>query len=73
MIKLFELLGEIWITVFVIMVVVGGGRWLWHFFKCQGIKGCNNRKCKFRNYCFRYDEKITEEEVKNLLQLIDKL
>lgn len=73
MIKLFEWWGDIWLAIVVIIVIVGDSLWLWHFFKCLGIKECNNRKCKFRNYCFRYNEKISEEEAKRLLQLIDKL
>lgn len=73
MIKIFELWVNIWFAAFVIMVVVGDGLWLWHFFKCLGVKGCNNRKCKFRNCCFRYKEMVTGEEAKRLLELIDKL
>lgn len=73
MMKLFELCGDIWFTFLVIMAVVGDGMWLWHFFKCLGVKGCNNRKCKFRKYCFRYKERLTDEEAKKLLELIDQL
>lgn len=73
MINFFELWGDIWLIIFVVIVVVGDILWLWHFIKCWGVEECNNRKCKYRNYCFRYEEKLTEEEAKRLLELINEL
>lgn len=73
MIGIFELCGHILFTVVVIMVVVGDAVWLWHFLKCFGIEVCNNKKCRYRNWCFKYEEKLTEEEAQKLLELIEQL
>lgn len=71
MIKLFEIWGYIGLAIFFVTVVIGYFVLLWCFFKCMGVRECNNRKCKFRNCCFRYKEKLTEEEAKELLKLLD--
>lgn len=71
--KFFEIWGNIWLVIFVMVVILGDILWLWYFFKCMGIRECNNRKCKYRNCCFRYKERITEEEAKRLLALIEQL
>lgn len=39
--------------------------------RCMGIIRCYNKKCKFRHFCSRYKESITEEEAKELMELID--
>lgn len=39
--------------------------------KCFRIKECNNRKCSFK--CYKYHEKLTEEDYKRILDKIAEL
>lgn len=41
--------------------------------KCIDIMHCHNKKCKYRNFCSRYKESITEEEAKELNEYIQKV
>lgn len=48
---------------------------VWLSFRCRGIVLCRNKKCKYRRLCGRYlrscENKITEEEAKDLKKLLD--
>lgn len=65
-------LGFIIIFLYLIMVILYGIVFLWHFIKCIGMKKCSNRSCKFHDYCFRYEDQITDEEIEILLNLLNK-
>lgn len=72
MIELLKLLEFIWCAVLAVITIIWDIIWLWYFFKCFGIENCNNRKCKYKNYCFRYKGKLTEEECKKLLEILEQ-
>lgn len=62
----------VWI-VFAAAVVIGNIVRLWYFFKCIGVKDCNNQECRYKEYCSRYKEIITEAEIERLKNLIDSM
>lgn len=43
---------------------------LWYFVKCRRIEDCKNEKCIFKEFCFRYQDGITEEEAEELIEYI---
>lgn len=64
-------IAAILITVFII--VVGNLISLWYRVKCFKIKKCSNRKCRYRMYCHKYKEIITQEDRERIQNLIDQL
>ncbi len=46
---------------------------LYYFIKCIKVKKCSNRKCRFNQYCYKYQEVLTKEEVDELNRMIDQL
>jgi len=62
-----------------IFIVFWGCTALWnvvrfyYFIKCIKVKRCSNRKCRFNQYCYKYQEVLTEEEVDELNKMIDQL
>ena len=68
----FKLCDCIVLILFTIIIVLGNIIRLWYFVKCLGVKSCNKRKCKYKEYCFRYYDVLTDEDVKELLKLLEK-
>lgn len=62
----------VWIL-FAVVVVIGNIVRVWYCIKCIGIKDCNNQECRYKGYCSRYKEVITEEEIESLKNLIDTM
>lgn len=60
----------VWIL-FAVVVVIGNIVRVWYFIKCIGVKDCNNKECRYKGYCYRYKEVITEAEIESLKNLID--
>lgn len=60
------------LILFTIIILIGNIIRLWYFVKCLKIKKCNNRKCKYKNNCFKYQDIITDEEKEELLRLLDE-
>ena len=42
-------------------------------FKDKKFKKCYNRTCKLHEYCFRYEDKLTEEDIEELEKLLEQL
>lgn len=72
MTELLKVLGFIWCTILTVIIIILDIIRLWYFFKCLGIRDCNNKKCKYNNFCFRYKGKLTKEECKKLLELLEE-
>lgn len=43
-----------------------------YFIKCLKNAECSNADCRNKNYCSKYDSKLTEADVKELLKLLEK-
>ena len=56
-----------------IFIVAGDMIWLWYFFKCRGVKNCHNKNCRFSEYCFRYEDVLTEEDKEELIKYFEQL
>lgn len=41
--------------------------------RCIDVYKCSNRKCKFRRYCDKYCESLTQEEIEALIRMLDSL
>lgn len=65
-------INAVWIL-FAVAVVIGNIIRVWYFIKCIGVKDCNNKECRYKGYCSRYKETITEEEIERLKNLIDMM
>lgn len=61
----------VWIL-FAVVIVIGNIIRLWYFIKCNGVKDCNNQECRYKEYCSRHKEVITEAEIESLKNYIDK-
>lgn len=59
------------ITAFII--VVGNLINLWYWIKCFRKTKCSNRKCRYKAYCNKYKEVITQEDRERIQKLIDQL
>ena len=49
-----EIIGEIVASVFVLSIVLLLVFWVWagyHVIKCHRVNNCNNRKCKYWQFC----------------------
>ena len=43
-----------------------------YFVKCLKITECSNEKCKYKHFCSKYQDMITDEEIEELLKLLDQ-
>lgn len=60
-------------AIIVIVIVIAANLIrLWYFIKCLGVQSCKNGKCKYREFCFRYQGGITEEEKEELLKYLEQ-
>lgn len=45
------------------------------FVKCfknkRIFKKCNNRRCNLNDFCFRFEDKLTETDIEKLEQILD--
>ncbi len=58
---------------FILTIFVGNFIRIWYWIKCRKIKTCKNKQCRARNYCHKYVEVLTEEDIKRLQELINQL
>ena len=35
------------------------------------FKKCNNRRCRLNEFCFRFEDKLTETDIEKLKQILD--
>lgn len=62
----------VWIF-FTVVVVIGNIVRVWYFIKCIGVKDCNKKECRYKEYCSRYKDVLTEEEIESLKNYIDMM
>lgn len=62
----------VWLL-FEVVVVIGTIVRVWYFIKCIGVKDCKNKECRYREYCSRYNDVLTEEEIESLINYIDMM
>ncbi len=58
-------------VIFLIYLIIVGIITIRYSLKCADIISCNNMNCRYRNFCPRYEESITEEEAKELTDFIN--
>lgn len=75
-----ESMGRIWmwlgfacIIITLITIIVGNLLFLWYFIKCRKIKKCGNSECRYKMYCPKYKDRITQEVKERLQNLLDQL
>ncbi len=73
MAEIWERYGMVLWIAFHVIVMIGSWIHLWLYLKCLGIIVCYDKKCKYRKFCGRCREGITEEEAKELLEYLDQL
>lgn len=68
----------VWLYVFVLTAYLFGGilflvvSFIYRI-KCNYVKKCLDRQCKFRKYCDKYYEALTQGEVESLIAMLDSL
>ncbi len=60
------------IFLFTIYIVIWNFIHLGYWIKCFKVKTCSSKQCMFHRYCGKWAEMYTEEEIKELLQLIEQ-
>lgn len=70
---IWNLYGYIALIIVAAVIIIGNILYLWYFIKCIGVKNCPLRKCKFHEYCFRYKEAWTKEDIEHIENLIEQL
>ena len=41
--------------------------------KCFKVTGCSDRKCPVKNMCYKYQERMTEEDYQRILKKIEEM
>ncbi len=57
----------------VLVILIGNFFRCWYLIRCFKIKRCSNRQCKYRPYCSKYKDVLTEEDRVKIEKLIDRL
>lgn len=62
-------------TIFVLsstFFIVGNAVRFIYWLKCLKVKQCQDTKCQYRQYCRKWIETYSEEEITNLYKILEK-
>ncbi|MDE6845089.1 MAG: hypothetical protein K2J99_04905 [Lachnospiraceae bacterium] len=57
----------------VLIILIGNLAGCWYQIRCFKIKKCSDRKCRYRTYCHKYEEVLTQKDKERIQKLIDQL
>ena len=70
-----EIIGEIVASVFVLSIVLLLVFWVWagyHVIKCHRVNNCNNRKCKYWQFCKHNEYERKKDQLLWRVQMMEK-
>lgn len=63
----------VYFAVCCIITAVGFCVYLYYQFRCRHKDSCSNRSCRFTEYCKKYKDVLTQEEIERLQKMVDEL
>lgn len=66
-------LGEILALLIILWIIETNIVRLVMWIKCFKVKECSNRKCQIKDMCRKYQERITDEDYRRILQKIAEI
>lgn len=70
---IWQLIGSFALLLTIFIIIIGNSIRIWYYIKCIKIKKCSKRQCRYREYCHKYAEVLTQQDKERIQMLIDQL